>query len=195
MFKDRNRIFLSQHVEREELKEEYWYSYLEEDGKSFFQVYNDEELLYEQEAKPGDAFDVIFREGKTTRTVYVTPMTPPRKKWEAIAWLLGYSKYARSCDYEVYSSLVEEKRELYGKMPGYVESVFEGPNFELTDYTFIGDKDNCRNMACWISEDITKEEILFLIPEFCYPELYLKKVLWEKFDITEEEFYDVYYED
>lgn len=194
MFNERNKIFLSQHVEKKEMKEGYWYSYLEENGINIFRVYKDDEIIFQQEAKIGDAFDAIFRE-KNGSIAYITQMTPPRKKWETVAWLLGYSKYARSCDYEEYLKLCDEKRGLYVQDPKYVESMLKGPNFSFTEYAYIGGDYQYKKAACWVSESITREEAIYLIPEYVYPEEYVRKVLREKFYISKEEFDKAFYEE
>lgn len=180
----RGTIFITHYVHRKEIKEEHWYSYLKEGNKDLLRVYKQEEQIFEQEVSQGDAFEVIIKGNKT----FVTPMTPPRKDWELVAWLLGYSKTERTSSYELYLELLETKR---GKceVPGYVESVLEGPNFEFAEYSNIDDENQeYRNLMCYVDECINKKEICHLIQYFIYPEQYVKKVLFERFGITDEEF-------
>ena len=180
----RGTIFITNYVHRKEIKEEYWYSYLKEGKKDLLRVYKQEEQIFEQEVRQGDAFEVIIKGNKT----FVTPMTPPRKDWEVVAWLLGYSKNERTSSYQEYTELLEDKREKYEK-PGCVESMLEGPNFEFIEYSHVTDPmHEYHNLVCFIDEEITKSEICHLIPEFIYPQQYVKKVLFERFGITDEEF-------
>lgn len=180
----RGTIFITNYVQRKEVKDDHWYSYLEEDTKKVLRVYNQEELIFEQVANQGDAFEVLIKGSKT----FVTPMTPPRKDWEVVAWLLGYSKSERTFSYKVYLELLEQKREKY-ETPGYVESILEGPHFEFSEYSNVDDANHeYRNLVCYVDEDITKNEICHLIPEFVYPQQYVKKVLSDRFGITDEEF-------
>lgn len=187
MLRERNAVFISHYVKRKTIKDDYWYSYLKEGNKKILRIYKQEELIHEQEANVADAFEVIFK-GDKSGSVFITAMTPPRKDWEAVAWLLGYSKYDRTSVYDEYLNIRDKRREAYEK-PGYVESSLAGPNFEFTQYSLVDDKEHeYRNLACWVDEAISKDEILHLVPEFMYPELYVRKVLKERFGISDEEF-------
>ena len=182
----REKIFITKSVEKKTINNDYWYSYLEEDNKNVLRVYKQEQLVYEGEAGIGDAFEVIIK-GRHNDCVWVTPMIPPRKDWETIAWLLGFSKNERFSNYQKYLAELEAKRESCEK-PGYVEAILEGPNFEFCEYCIIGEE--YHNLVCWIDENITKEEIIHLIPEYNYPEAYVRNVLKQRFGVTDIEFAD-----
>lgn len=180
----RGSIFITNYVERKEIMHGYWYSYLEEGIKKVLRVYKQEELIFEQEAGKGDAFDLLIRGSKTL----LTPMTPPRKDWELIAWLLGYSKNERTHSYQEYLEILERKREKC-ESPGYVESILEGPHFEFSEYSNVDDENHeYNNLVCYIDEEITKNEICHLIPEFIYPQQYVKELLLKRFGIADKEF-------
>lgn len=180
----RNTIFITKQVVSKKIDDEFWYSYLEEQNKKVLRVYKQNGLVHEQEANIGDAFELIVK-GENGNFVLVTPMTPPRKDWEAIAWLLGFSKNDRFSNYQEYLAALEKKRDACEK-PGYVEAILEGPNFEFCEYCIIGEE--YHNLTCWIDENITKKEVIHLIPEYIYPEPYLRKVLNQRFGVSEEEF-------
>ena len=180
----RGTIFITNHVMRKDICYGYWYSYQKEEEKEILRVYKEEEKVFEQEAQTGEAYEVLFKKGFP----YITPMTPPRKDWEAIAWLLGFSKKERFCSYQIYLDVLKKRREEC-ETASYVESILEGPNFEFVEYSLVDDnKHEYHNLACWVSEEVTKEEICHLIPEFTYPEQYVRKLLSERFGISKEEF-------
>lgn len=186
----RGKIFITQYTERTEIKENYWYSYLE-DG--ILRVYKQDNMFFEQEAKIHDAFEVIIK-GCGNENPFITLMKPPRKKCDLVAWLLGYSKFERTTSYDEFLVILERKRNENDR-PGYVELSIAGPNFEFVEYSFIGSGDyNYHNLVCWVDDEITKDEICHLIPEFDYPEFYVRKVLAEVFGVTEKEFDEAFYE-
>ena len=183
----RGTIFITKYVEKKEIMEDYWYSYSKEEEREILRVYKQAELIFEQEVKVGDAFEVLVR-GNNYEKAFVTPMTPPRKDWEAIAWLLGFGKNERASTYREYSDIRERKRKEIGT-DDYVESALEGPNFEFAEISLIsGGNHEYRNFACFVDKHITRAEIIRLIPEFVYPEPFVRRTLEERFGITEEEF-------
>lgn len=179
----RSAIFITEYVMKKEIKEDCWYSYLDEEGMGILQVYKGKELLFEREAKFEDAFEVIDR----GRNPFVTAMVPPRRKGDIIAWLLGFSKRERASSCEEYRNLLNERLE---KIPllRCVEYTTAAVRFEFTKYGLLDQEDKrLHNVACWVDENITKQEIFHLIPMFVYPKFYVKKVLWEKFNISGDE--------
>lgn len=179
----RGKVFITGHEEWKFIYKDYWYSYLEEEGKGILRIYKQEALIFEKEAQLEDAFEVVEK----SNGLYVTEMTPPRKKGETIAWLLGFSKRERASSCEEYKQLLNEMSE---KLPviGYIEYRAMSLRFEYVKYSMLTEIGNKRyNLVCWVDEEITKKEILSLIPEFVYPKFYVKKVLWQKFGITGDE--------
>lgn len=179
----RSTIFITGYETRKEIEDDYWYSYQEEDGKGILRVYKQEELIFEHEAKFEDAFEAIEK----TNTLFVTAMMPPRRKGDTIAWLLGFSKRERASSCEEYRNLLNEK---WANLPVIrcVEYTAAAVRFEFVKYVLLDEEDNSyHNLVCWVDEEITKKEILHLIPQFVYPKFYVKKVLWEKFGISSEE--------
>lgn len=184
----REKVFIKQHVTRKEIRDDYWYSYLEEGTSKILRIYKRDKQLFCQEANIGDAFEVIIKRCGNKENVFISPMTPPRRDWEVIAWLMGFSRKERASTYEEYLNLLETRREECQK-PGYVEATTEGPNFAFTEYSLVNaEKHEYHYLACWVDEGITKAEICHLIPEFVYPEQYVKKVLSERFGITAQEY-------
>lgn len=179
----RATIFITGYEKRKRIKHDYWYSYLQEEGRGILRIYKRDEVVFEWEAKIQDAFEVIEK----PKGIFVTEMVPPRKKGEAIAWLLGFSKRERASSCEEYRNLLNAR---LASLPalGYVEYMAVSVRFEFVRYCLIDQKDNRRhNLACWVDEHVSKEEILYLVPEFQYPKFYVKKVLWEKFGIRGDE--------
>ena len=177
----RNTIFITEDVVKKEIKGNYWYSYLSEDG--ILRVYKQEEVVFEQKAKIEDAFEVIEKGS----TLFVTEMIPPRKRGDAVGWLLGFSKRERAASCEEYRNLLNGRWE---KLPliRCVEYTTAAVRFEFTKYGLVDEEDNrIYNLACWVDENITEEEILHLVPMFVYPKFFVKKVLSEKFGISNEE--------
>jgi hypothetical protein len=185
---NRVKLFIKKQVTHQKLCDNYWYSYLEEGTSKVLRVYKGKQQLYERKAKIGDAFEVIIKQCVQKEKVFVSPMQPPRKDWEVIAWLRGFGRNERVSTYEEYVSLLETRKEACQK-PGYVESTTEGPNFAFTECSFVnGKRQEYKFLACWVDEAITKAEICHLIPEYVYPEQYVRKVLAERFGITAKEF-------
>lgn len=179
----RSAIFLTEFVERKTIKEDCWYSFFDEFGTSILQVYKGQELVYEKEVKKGAAFEVIDR----GENPFVTPMVPPRGKGHIIGWLLGFSKRERATSCEEYRKLLNEK---YADNPlvRAVEYTTSAVRFEFSKYILLDEEESItHNLACWVDENITKQEILHLVPLFVYPKYYVKKVLREHFDIGDEE--------
>ena len=185
---NRVKLFIKKQVTHQKLCDNYWYSYLEEGTSKILRIYKKEKLLYRQEANLGDAFEVIIKRCVQNEKVFVFPMTPPKRDWEVIAWLMGFSRKERASSYEEYLSLLETIREECQKS-GYAENTTRGPMFAFTECNSVNDKQQeYKYLACWVDEEITKEEICHLIPEYVYPEQYVRKVLLERFGITDEEF-------
>lgn len=184
----RGKVFINQYVAHKEICDDYWYSYLKEETSNILRIYKKDKPKYCKEAEIGDAFEVIIKKSNNKEEVFIWPMTPPKRDWEVIAWLMGYSRNERVSTYEEYLSLLETRREECQK-PGYVEATTEGPNFAFTEYSLVNDeKHEYHYLACWVDEEITKNEICHLISEFVYPEQYVKKLLSKRFGITAEEY-------
>lgn len=180
----RGSIFITKSVERKEIMGTYWYSYQEEN--SLLRVYKGQAMIDERNAELGEAFEVLTK-GENNENHFIFTMTPPRRRGEAIAWLLGYGKRERAPTYEEYLEICKRKRDRF-ETDEYFESILNGPNFEFCEVSFVGDSEGYRNLACWVDEDISKEEIIQLIPEYVYPEIFTRRVLEERFGVSKNEF-------
>lgn len=174
------QIFINdEEVEHTQLGINSSYSYL--DG--FLCIYNKEKLVYCIGPEKGEAFVVICDRGK----VFLKKMVPPQKRGALIAWLLRFNKDNRA------SSLEEYKRKLYGQRKrrdweGYKEREFISNSYVFTLCNSPFDA-NYRNVVAFISDAITKKEVLGLIPLMQHqPEWFIKKILWESFNISDHEF-------
>lgn len=174
------QIFITdKEVEYTQLGMNSFYSY--RDG--FLCIFNKEKLLYCLEPKKGDAFVVICDKGK----VVLKDMVPPKRRGALVAWLLRFNKDNRS------SSLEEYKRKLCAQRKrrhweGYKEKEFISDTYMFTLCNSPMDA-NYRNVACFISDAITKNEVLGLIPLMQHhPDWYMQEILFNAFNISESEF-------
>jgi len=154
--------------------------YIYNDG--VLSIYNRGSLVYSGKVNQGEACIVKFQNGN----VKVAGLLPPYKKGDFVSWLLGFNKNNRGCTQEEYEAVLEKERfRLHWNE--YIEWETVGEH-----YVFMRCNDpivKSRNVACFFSDDITKEEVLELIPLMTYyPPWYVSKVLQERFGVTEEEF-------
>jgi hypothetical protein len=156
-------------------------SYTYADGS--LRIYNKGRVVYFLEAKEGDAFVVICDKGKA----FLKKMVPPQRKGALIAWLLRFNKDNRA------SSVGEYKRKLPVERQRHYWENYQEQEYKSDGYIFTlcnSRIDNyTRNVAGFFSDAITKKEILGLVNRMNHhPEWYIKKILKERFGISEEEF-------
>lgn len=174
-----HNIFIEHEVREQKLGISSYYTY--EDG--FLRIYNKGRRVYFLEVNKGDAFVVICERGK----VILKSMAPPKRNGALIGWLLRFNRDNRA------SSIEEYKRKLYGQRKrreweGYKEKEFVSYSYMFTLCNSPIDT-NYRNVVGFFSDAITKNEVLALIPLMQHhPEWYIKKILWENFNISEIEF-------
>ena len=146
-------------------------------------VYNKGRLIYSWEAQKGDAFVAMCEKGK----VILRRMLPPQRKGALIAWLLNFQKHNRADSLEEYEMKLQKYRQRY-EWYGYKEWQYRswGYVFTLCNSPY---SDEPRNVAAFVSDAVTKAEVLELIPFMKYhPDWYTQKLLLERFRITKEEF-------
>lgn len=146
-------------------------------------VYNKGRLIYSQEAQKGDAFVAMCEKGK----VILRKMIPPQRKGALVAWLLNFQKHNRAESQEEYEKKLAKYRERYNWY-GYEEQKYRswGYVFTLCNSPY---SDGLRNVAAFVSDAVTKAEVLELIPFMKnHPDWYVQKLLWERFKISKEEF-------
>lgn len=147
------------------------------------EVYNKGRVIYSWEAHKGDAFAVMCEKGK----VILKKMVPPQRKGALVAWLMNFQKHNRADslgEYEIKLRKYRQRYEWYGykewqyRSRGYVFTLCNSP------YSY-----EPRNVAAFVSDAITKAEVLELIPLMKYhPYWYIQKLLQERFRIAKEEF-------
>lgn len=156
-------------------------SYTYQDG--FLRIYNKGRIVYFLEVKKGDAFVVICDKGKA----FLKKMVPPQRRGALISWLLKFNKDNRA------SSLEEYKRKLPSERERHYWENYQEQEYKSDGYVFTlcnSPKDHySRNVAGFFSDAISKKEILQLTNRMNYhPEWYVKKLLNERFGISDEEF-------
>lgn len=147
------------------------------------EVYNKGRLIYSWETHVGEAFAVMCEKGK----VVLKKMVPPYRKGALVAWLLNFQKHNRADSQGEYEKKLKKYRDRY-EWYGYKECQYRswGYMFTLCNSPY---SDEERNVAAFVSDAITKAEVLELIPRMKYhPNWYIQKLLWERFRITKEEF-------
>ena len=156
-------------------------SYLYSDG--YLRVYNRGHTVSFERANKGDGFVIICDKGKA----FLRKMVPPRGSGALVTWFLRFNKYNRATSIEEYEKLLywnrnkrqwEGYREREHKSEGYVFTLCNSPV-----------DDNYRNVAGFVSEAVTKKEVIELIPLMTHhPDWYIQILLWETFGVTQEEF-------
>lgn len=172
-------IFIQREIPKKKLSNNVSYAYF--DG--FLRVYNRGRTVCFEEALKGDAFVIICER----RKAFLKKMVPPQRRGALVAWLLRFNKDNRATSVEEYERLLyKEKRRRYWE--GYQEREYksDGYIFMLCNTPI---DDNYRNVAGFVSDAISKKEVIELIPLMVHhPEWYVFKQLSEAFGISEEEF-------
>ena len=156
-------------------------SYMYQDG--FLRVYNKGRVVAFQEARKGEGFVIICEKGK----VYLKKLVPPQKNGALVAWLLRFNKNNRATSIDEYNRILAGQRKRRDWI-GYEEWEYKSEGYVFTLCNSPMDN-NFRNVAGFISDAITKKEVINLIPFMVHhPDWYILKHLSERFGITEEEF-------
>lgn len=156
-------------------------SYSYQDG--FLRIFNKDRVVYFEEPQKGDAFVVICERGK----IFLKKMVPPQRRGSLIAWLLRFNMKNRATSLDDYNRKINgQRKRRYWE--GYKEKEYKSDGYVFTLCNSPFDR-NYRNVAGFISDAVTKKEILGLIPLMVHhPDWYVKKILWESFEISENEF-------
>ena len=72
-------------------------------------IYSKERLVYSLEARPGDAFAVMYENGKAI----LKKLVPPQRKGVLVAWLLNYQKHNRAESQREYQIKLAKYRDKY----------------------------------------------------------------------------------
>ena len=121
----------------------------------------------------------------------------PRRKADALAWIMDFPKEVRAHSKEEYARLLEKQREEYSWW-GYSEYTREGDGWAIT----LCNRPDCGgvfHIACYISEETAEDkdavkEILKAWSELrwmYYPKAFVSKVLREKFGFSESDLEEV----
>lgn len=141
----------------------------------------------ERKAKMGDAFVVKCFGSEPT----VSKMKLPHRNSDLIMWLLSFPKDCRAYSQEEFDQLFFEQRDIYD-WSNYREWQVKGEKFEF----ILCNRPDCggvHHMEAFVSDDITKEDVLEMLRKYkairgiYYPESFVKKVLQDRFGISEEE--------
>lgn len=146
-----------------------------------FKLYNGDKIFKQVRAQPGDRFVVLFKNGKA----YLKEPVIPQKRGNLVAWLLGFTKWNRGRRDWEFEKILEEYRKRY-MWSGYQERWYIGPNYRFVRCNKKDGEQGHHNVAALIRDEITKEEIIKLIPLMNLRSKN-KEILKEHFSISDEE--------
>lgn len=143
-------------------------------------------LVYEESARIGDVYDAKEIGWK----IYLNKVGIPENRGGVIAWLLKFNKKNRTSSYASLWQILE-KECLNCPWNG---GTCQPKCLKTTGYVIYICDEECnrtgyKSVAAWISDAITKQEVLNLIPLMTYyPEELVKYLLNKHFGITDAEF-------
>ena len=141
--------------------------------------------VYSEDAKRFDVY-VVRKMGKH---YYLNKVGIPDTLGGVIAWLLKFNKHNRTFNYEYLEGKVRGECGSCRWNCGNCErKVLKSAGYEI-HMCKEKNRTGYKSIAGWFSNNITKEEVLQLIPLMTYyDERLVKYLLGKHFDITEEEF-------
>lgn len=173
------KIYLGKKKDKEQLGSEISYSY----NGEVIDVYKNDKLVYSKLAKPNDALVLIFKDNK----VKLEKQKIPKEKGACIAWLLGFNQHQRFKRLKNYEDCCRAQKQEYSVF-NYTETNYESDKYKLTYFSYEDSKKPI-GIAAIVNDDLSKEEILELIPLMIYhPEWYVRRILKKRFEISEDEF-------
>ena len=155
------------------------------DGKEI-RLYIADRLIYKEPAKIGDVYDVKEVRGE----IYLRKVGIPKNRGGIIAWLLKFNKRNRTSSY-VSLQKIKEKECYNCPWNGGIckPTVLKSTGHEIYICDETHNRTGYKSIAAWISDAITKREVLSLVPFMTYyPEELVKYLLSKYFGITDAEF-------
>ena len=155
------------------------------DGKEI-RLYIADRLIYKEPAKIGDVYDVK----KSRNKIYLNKVGIPENKGGIIAWLLKFNKRNRTSSY-VSLQEIKEKECYNCPWNGGIckPTVLQSTGHEIYICDETDNRTGYKSVAAWISDAITKREVLSLVPFMTYyPEALVKYLLSKHFGIIDAEF-------
>lgn len=153
--------------------------------KKMLEVYWKGKIVAQFRAFPGQAFVVCCNGGIPE----VNEIGIPYRKEDLVAWLLSYFKQARAYSPEGYFKLLKLRRKSFFWYD-YSEWQTEGDNY-IISLCYRKELKTVYHLACYISPDITKKEIIELFNSygkgFQYPSAFVKELLKKRLSFTDDE--------
>ena len=144
------------------------------------------EVIYREPAKIGDVYDAK----KDGKKIYLNKVGIPENRGGIIAWLLKFNKRNRTSSY-VSLQKIKEKECYNCPWNGGIckPTVLKSTGHEIYICDETHNRTGYKSIAAWISDAITKQEVLSLVPFMTYyPEALVKYLLNKHFGITDAEF-------
>lgn len=168
-----HQIFLTETTEKKHVGNSISTTY-SFDGETLKVFWKDNKPI-KRKAKIGDVFNINC----TGKLPQVSKQVLPTKKTDVIGWLLGFSKVRRARSYEEYKKKLNTLTTWEHQTKNYSYAMYKRPNKKAL----------CR-LAIFISEDITKDEIIELIEQFpnsSYPRKWAEIILETHLNFTKDE--------
>lgn len=150
-------------------------------------VFWKEEKIYQCKARLGDAFVVDCWGG----TPKVHKLKLPHRNADLLMWLFSFSKSLRTHSMADFEELLDHQREQYAWW-NYSEDLVKDEKFAFA----LCNRSDCggvHHIAAYVADDLSKEEVIEVLRGYrkirflYYPEYFIKKVLKNRFGITEAE--------
>ena len=175
------KVYLGKKRDRFQINDKVSYSF---DGKTIC-VYENDKIVCLKAARPNDALVLIIEDNQ----IKIEKQKLPKENGACIAWLLGFNQHQRFKSFESYENCCNSKRQKFSEF-NYKETNYESEKYKLTYFSYVDSK-KPMGIAAMVKDDLTKEEILKLIPLMVFqPEWFVRRILRKRFDISEEEFFN-----
>ena len=178
------KIYLFQIPQEERITPE---SYVKFDGETI-KLYVHGVSVYAEPASLGDAYSTVENRGR----IYLLKSGRPKNRGGIVAWLLKFSKESRTGNYDkIQNILFNEckrcKRHKRNHKNCEIRAL-KWENYEI--YICAANNDTgYRSVAAWVSDMISKEEVLQLVKYMSYyPDEFVKWHLKEYFSVSESEY-------
>lgn len=159
--------------------------YLYDDG--LVTVWKNGNIIIQQQVNKWRAYAICCSAGK----VKLEKIYPPVGKCRIISWLCGAAPEAYCISKEVYEEMIQD---YYNRTDASLISCEwdeKGDHYSIHWTKKWGAYSHPYSVACYINNNITKEEVLGLLPEMLkagYGKWYIEKILAEYFNVTSDEF-------
>lgn len=187
------KLFLEKKAHQEKVGSSMSTRYCFDPKRNILTLFWKGEKCFQCEAKLGDAF-VVNCSGSKPQAKH---LQLPRGNADLLMWLFNFSKEIRSYSREEFEKILSKQRYLCDWW-AYCEREAVGDKFHFV----LSNRQDCGgecHIAAYVSDDICRDDVLEALEKYSkirgmyYPKSFVKKVLKDRFSISEEEVKDEYF--